>query len=487
MEEGQIPDQGHGGAGRGKGHPEGGGDDPVDTVGPPVGHHPRRSGSRGGEGFDVTDGHRGRDHQGALGRHPGKEPVGQSGLGQPGVGSVRSAHRPDDLLGPGFGRTPGRRPLGNRSWFMTGRSAPSQLTGELPAEEAGVGRDHVGSGVVGVAPSPPPIDGDVGGTPLDGGGQEGLDRRGRPALAQAENDLGPVGLGETGGAHDAVGGGYHSRLRKAYTRARLGQNRPAQHRPQGHHGGRIATTGTGGDQPAPCRGGQPGPHQAVDHRGVRGAPGPFHPVPGRILAPTGDDAATGRRIAEKRLPEGQVEVDRPRTAGARQGLGHRPPPQRAPRGPSGGVGHPRVGEPPWRWPEQMPLVDGLGGAHVAPLGRAVGGAGDEGNAREIGLDYRGVQLGRRCPAGRDHQCRSAGGPTDAEGGEPGRALVQSDMDGHSLVRSQRPHQRSGAGSRAHHGVGHAAPHPFVDQGGGEGGLVVGRADRGRYAHRHLPV
>lgn len=122
---------------------------------PPGWPPPRRSGSRGGEGFDVTDGHRGRDHQGALGRHPGKEPVGQSGLGQPGVGSVRSAHRPDDLLGPGFGRTPGRRPLGNRSWFMTGRSAPSQLTGELPAEEAGVGRDHVGSGVVGVAPSPP--------------------------------------------------------------------------------------------------------------------------------------------------------------------------------------------------------------------------------------------------------------------------------------------------------------------------------------------
>ena len=79
----------------------------------------------------------------------------------------------------------------------------------------------------------------------------------------------------------------------------------------------------------------------------------------------------------------------------------------------------------------------------------------------------------------------AGGQPDPEGGEPGGPLVQTDVDGMRRVRGQGDDQRRRPRARAHHGVGHAAPDPLVDQGGGEGGLEVGVAGRRRrrYAHR----
>ena len=70
---------------------------------------------------------------------------------------------------------------------------------------------------------------------------------------------------------------------------------------------------------------------------------------------------------------------------------------------------------------------------------------------------------------------TAGGQPDPEGGEPGRALVEPDVDRHRGLAGQGQGQRRRAGSRAHHGVGHPAAHPLVDQGGGEGGLGVGIA------------
>ena len=63
--------------------------------------------------------------------------------------------------------------------------------------------------------------------------------------------------------------------------------------------------------------------------------------------------------------------------------------------------------------------------------------------------------------------RTPGGQPDPEGGEPGRPLVEPDMDGDIRVGGQGQGQRRRPRARAHHGVGHPAAHPLVDQGGGE--------------------
>ncbi len=90
---------------------------------------------------------------------------------------------------------------------------------------------------------------------------------------------------------------------------------------------------------------------------------------------------------------------------------------------------------------------------------------------QVGLDHRGVELGRRRPAGGDHHGGPTGGQADPEGGErrptarpAGRGRAQPRWSARASGQRGRP--RAGA----HHGVGHAAPHPLVDQGGGEGRL-----------------
>lgn len=146
----------------------------------------------------------------------------------------------------------------------------------------------------------------------------------------------------------------------------------------------------------------------------------------------------------------------------------------------------------------MGLVDGLGGAHVAEFRRTVGGAGDQRHPAQMGLDHRGMELGRGRTAGGDHQWGVPGGPADPEGGESRRPLVQAYMHRHRRVGGQGHGEGGRPRSRAHHSVGHTAPDPLVDQGRGERSLDVricgftsmtgmsGVTGGRRYAHRSSP-
>ena len=150
------------------------------------------------------------------------------------------------------------------------------------------------------------------------------------------------------------------------------------------------------------------------------------------------------------------------------------------------VGDTGVGEPTGRAPEEVELVDGLGRPHVAALGWPVGSADEQRHPGQIRLHHRGVELGGRRAAGGEDHGGSPGGQSHPEGGEPGRTLVQADVDGQAGMAGQGHGQRCGPRSRTHHGVGHPAPHPLVHQRGREGRLHVGMTgggDPARYAHR----
>jgi hypothetical protein len=125
--------------------------------------------------------------------------------------------------------------------------------------------------------------------------------------------------------------------------------------------------------------------------------------------------------------------------------------------------------------EQVGLVDRLRRADVAQLGWAVGGDDEHRNGGQVGLDDRGVEVGRR-RAARAQQHGRRPGQSEAEGDERRRPLVVDDVDSHlrPLGESQR-HRRVPA-TRRHHGVPHPSLRPLVDEGRTE------RRLRGLLAH-----
>ena len=177
----------------------------------------------------------------------------------------------------------------------------------------------------------------------------------------------------------------HRMLALAAARERVGEQRPSQPRRQLVDCGRLDAGPAADDDHAPLAielGGHRSAHgDAARHRQRR--PDRFGYLPD---------------LAEQRLAERQVEMDRPGARRRERPLGERPPRHRI-----GFVGHRCVAEPPHRAPVQLDLVDRLRGADAAQLGRSVGGEHEHRHLREAGLDHGRVEVGGS-GAARAQQC-----------------------------------------------------------------------------------
>jgi len=133
----------------------------------------------------------------------------------------------------------------------------------------------------------------------------------------------------------------------------------------------------------------------------------------------------GAGLCHQRVTESQVEVDRPRPAGAVGGLCNRPCSEGAPRG--GGLGHRNAGlaGPSNRRAEKAGLLDSLRSADVVKLGRAVGRAGNQRHPGVICLHHGRMQLGSSRPAGGAHEGRSSSRQTQPDREEARATLVQA--------------------------------------------------------------
>ena len=83
----------------------------------------------------------------------------------------------------------------------------------------------------------------------------------------------------------------------------------------------------------------------------------------------------------------------------------------------------RLDEPLGRGAEDLDLVDGLAGTHVAQLRWAARGEHDQGNSGLVCLDHGRHQIGRRRTGSRGDGNRLATCLRDAQGHETGGALV----------------------------------------------------------------
>ena len=202
---------------------------------------------------------------------------------------------------------------------------------------------------------------------------------------------------------------------------------------------------------------------------------PSHGCPRTPVGPT-------RRVDERRarghqrLPEREVEVH---GAGGRpDGLGDRARGDRPPRRPCSGLirGHADFAEPLHGPAVEIELVDGLAGAGVAQLGRAIGGADDQGRASVARLEHGGMEVGRCRPRGAEHDGRGSARLGGAEGEEGRRPLVEVHVEADAVVGGKGERERGRPRPRRHACLVHACPRPLVDQGASEGrGGVAGHA------------
>ena len=171
-----------------------------------------------------------------------------------------------------------------------------------------------------------------------------------------------------------------------------------------------ASTASGSSMPAPATS-TPRPRTPAGSARV-GDAGP-RPGPRATADRQGRPAGSGSGGADQRLAERQVQVHGPggRAGGLDDGAGG----EAAPRAGGLGRGRPRIGEPAGGPAEEVGLVDGLRGADVAQLGRAVGGDDEQRHPVEVGLDHGGVELGRRGAAGGEHDRRAARWPGRGRG------------------------------------------------------------------------
>ncbi len=238
---------------------------------------------------------------------------------------------------------------------------------------------------------------------------------GRPTGRRAAARIGAGGPRRTVRTQDAVGRGDHSRAGRFAGRS-AGRRAPATRAPRPG-----ASTASGRRTRRRPRSRPPSRGRAVPTRPAR------RPAPRRAARPPGVHP-----VPRSPRPAGRGRARRPRRSprsGSRNGRFRWTGP--GPRGPATAsataraaserhdaraalVGHAGIGEPPGRPTEQVGLVDGLGGAHVAQLGGPVGGAHQQRHPGQVGLDHRGVQLGGGRPAGRDHDRRDTGGQADPE-------------------------------------------------------------------------
>ena len=169
----------------------------VDTT-PSMPLAPRLANARGGRALGPANASMSR-----TGMDDETTRVASSGRrGEQAVGQERFGEYPAVVaLAQGAGHRPGPGPRPAASPPTTGpvgptllRTAPERPTGDRPGEEGGVGPDELGR-PVGVGPPSPGVDHDDG-LPRRRPGQEPVDHLGRPALAEADDALGPVAVGE---------------------------------------------------------------------------------------------------------------------------------------------------------------------------------------------------------------------------------------------------------------------------------------------------
>ena len=178
---------------------------------------------------------------------------------------------------------------------------------------------------------------------------------------------------------------------------------------------------------------------------------------------------SGRRHADERFAERQVEVHGPVGAAANA---RAPSDRHVDR--RGGVGHAGIVEPAHRPAVQVGLVDRLRRADVAQLRRPVGGDDEHRDLRQPGLDDRRVEVGRR---------RAARAQQDRR--RPAEARARARRTPPPARRGRRAPPGRGRSARAsaigvlrepgrHDGVAHAVGHELVDERGAERRLDVGR-------------
>ena len=238
-------------------------------------------------------------------------------------------------------------------------------------------------------------------------GQPGAQRLGGGRVADPQHQLRGVGGGEARVAQQHVVVGHHVAQvvgAAAQPGRRLGQHRPARPRGPGAPPASATGSATGPHTIAPGRRlgharGQPVHLVALGRAGGAHAPWSRAPPSAR---PCQSSGATRLGHGGQRLAQRQVQVHRPgpalagRPPGAAGGGAHVGVPL------GGGLGVAQLHEPLGRRAVQLDLVDGLARAHVAQLGRAVGGQHDQRHARLARLHHGGhAGWPRRCP-----RCRS---------------------------------------------------------------------------------
>ena len=181
------------------------------------------------------------------------------------------------------------------------------------------------------------------------------------------------------------------------------------------------------------------------------------------------------RDRRQRLAPGKVEVDRPgprlAPCGRQRAAGNRAVVQQA-------VVVGRVGadfaEPAHRGAEELDLVDRLAGADPAQLRRPVGAQHHQRQRRFVGLADRRVVVGDGGAGGAEQRHRLAARLCGAEREEPRRALVDDHRHLDLRLAPERQRQRRRARAGGDDGVAQPAAGELLDEGGGEGGVGVGR-------------
>ena len=97
---------------------------------------------------------------------------------------------------------------------------------------------------------------------------------------------------------------------------------------------------------------------------------------------------------------------------------------------------------------QANLIDGLGSADVTQVGRPVGGADDEGHAREVGFDDSGVEVGGGRTGGADKRHRPAARAGEPEREEGGRTLVEVEPGADHILLREGDSEGGSSASRA---------------------------------------
>ena len=204
---------------------------------------------------------------------------------------------------------------------------------------------------------------------------------------------GRCAVGEPGTAQQRVVG--RDRAGDAQARDRVGEHRPAGRsaNARARVAGRTPRTPARDDEPA-WAGRRPGApaRRASRPTGAR--------TPGACARPRAPVGPTGRVDERRRrsapAARGTAGSGAPGPAGAPSASATARDASARHSAPTPGrsSGTPGVVEPAHRVAVELHLVDGLAGAGVAQLGRAVGGAHDQRHAAVVGLEHRGVEVGR---------------------------------------------------------------------------------------------